>query len=325
MSRSIYIPEQWYPIEEARKVTRSKPHRIKRLGMELVLWRGTDNKVRVHHAACPHRGADLGLGTINKERGCIVCPYHGFEFHEGGHCTHMPCEGKGAKIRKDLKLELFQVREEQDLIWLWYGDTEPTEELPFFKDRNLEEKRTEAITTFAWPVSFTRVIEGMLDIHHLPFAHGKYVWGVGPLLDPYEATIEKGCIVQSKGTLRYPEKESGFTTELDLYFPGMLYLKLGESVYAGVYMCPVDEQNTWGYISYHQTSLTLPWVGKWFTRVMLWFEMTFVQHDDRRLLLSSEPQMVDIRDDRLVHADKAIALWYKLRAQALESAQKTDG
>ena len=106
---------------------------------------------------------------------------------------------------------------------------------------------------------------------------------------------------------------------LDLYFPGTLYLQFGEAIFGTVCMCPVDEQRSWGYVSYHQGLCTWPIVSRWLTRLLLWVEMRFVQVDDERMLLSTEPQeVVGVRDNKLVRADMAIALWYKLRASALE-------
>lgn len=322
VTSTSFIGNQWYPIIEAREVPSKRPLSLTRLGRRLVLWRGQGGEVRVHDAACPHRGANLGLGKIDASRGCLVCPYHGFAFGEDGACVGMPCEGSGATIRRDMRLSMFPVREAHGLVWMWYGDGEPDEELPWFSDRIQDGDRSQATTTFEWEVSFSRLIEGMLDLHHLPFAHGKYMGGVGARLDPYVASIEEGGkIIRSKGTLRHEHAspEKGFSGELDLYFPGTLYLQLGGSIFGTVCMCPVSETRSWGYISYHQTICTWPLVSRWLTRLLLWGEMRFIQVDDERMLLSTEPQEVEgVRDNKLVHADLAIALWYRLRAQALE-------
>ncbi|PRC56757.1 2Fe-2S ferredoxin, partial [Mycobacterium sp. ITM-2017-0098] len=44
-------------------------------GAELVCWRGTDGRVLIGSARCPHLGADLCTGSV--DRGQLVCPWHG--------------------------------------------------------------------------------------------------------------------------------------------------------------------------------------------------------------------------------------------------------
>ena len=54
---------------------------------------------------CPHRGAPLSLGKVNTVNGheCVVCPYHGWAFDEGGVLRSVPAaEGIGEWPEKAL-------------------------------------------------------------------------------------------------------------------------------------------------------------------------------------------------------------------------------
>ena len=75
MARSQRRPSgNWYVIAASSEIT-SKPHAANVAGAELVCWRGTDDQLHIGPARCPHLGADLCTGTI--DRGQLICPWHG--------------------------------------------------------------------------------------------------------------------------------------------------------------------------------------------------------------------------------------------------------
>lgn len=323
-THSESIPNRWYAIFDAKLLKRNKPIGVKRHGLDLVLWRDGTGRAVVQHAACPHRGANLALGRI--EQGCLACPYHGFRFSADGACVEMPCEGPDAKIRKDMRATTPPSKEAHGLIWMWYGDDAPDDELPWFTDRIPDNDPNACTTTFCWDVSLSRLVEGMMDFHHFPFAHRHMAIGVGAMLDPFEAR-QTGDLIESFATLRRPDqpKEAGFSGELSAIFPATIYVALGEGVYGSVSMCPVDDGKTWGSITYHQRWIATPWLGKLLTRFLLFTEMRFVQPDDERMLLSTKPAHATARVNKLVRADAAIAMWHKTRARALAGASTGAG
>jgi hypothetical protein len=75
LARSQKRPSgNWYAIAASSDIA-SKPYGAVVAGAELVCWRGTDNQLQVGPARCPHLGADLCTGSI--DRGALVCPWHG--------------------------------------------------------------------------------------------------------------------------------------------------------------------------------------------------------------------------------------------------------
>ena len=48
---------QWYAVAKSVQVKRDKPHAVKALGRNLVLWRDTHGKLHCLEDYCPHRGA----------------------------------------------------------------------------------------------------------------------------------------------------------------------------------------------------------------------------------------------------------------------------
>src|SRR5690606_15429111 len=127
------------------------------------------------YRGCPHRGADLALGRV--VGGELQCPYHGFRFRGDGRCSAIPCEGRGAKIPAKLHLETESVVEENGFIWLYCRESEddnPPATRPWI-DGLPETHAGVASRDLEWDAPLSRVMEGMLDIHHSAFAHSRYV------------------------------------------------------------------------------------------------------------------------------------------------------
>lgn len=64
----------WYVVAASSDIA-SKPFSANVAGAELVCWRGTDQRLHIGPARCPHLGADLCTGSI--DRGALICPWHG--------------------------------------------------------------------------------------------------------------------------------------------------------------------------------------------------------------------------------------------------------
>ena len=311
------IPDQWYPIYVSSWLSVKKPVSLMRLGFELVLWRDKEGSVCAADAACPHRGANLGLGRVVK--GELQCPYHGFRFDGEGACTAMPCEGQGAKIPQTMRLQKFEVREQHGFVWFWYGDRRREyPDIPWIPGSPEENEGNTLTREMKWDVRLSRVMEGMLDLHHFPFAHSAFTPPGMTRLEPYDAHME-GDVIRSKGRLRKENKpNSGFEVEFHAMLPGVLHIKFSDNVQAVVLCTPIDTENTWIVFRYHQSYVTLPIVGDFLTWFLVWSELKFIQPDDHKMLVSTNPRSSFPRVNHFVHADKAMAYWHRLRREALQ-------
>ena len=75
LARSQRRPSgNWYAIAASSDIT-SRPHGVTVAGAELVCWRDTGGELHIGPARCPHLGADLCTGTV--DRGQLICPWHG--------------------------------------------------------------------------------------------------------------------------------------------------------------------------------------------------------------------------------------------------------
>lgn len=71
----------WYALAASASIRR-RPHGTTVGGREIVAWRGMSGDLHVGPGACPHLGADLSTGKIN--RGALICPWHGLRLD--GRC-----------------------------------------------------------------------------------------------------------------------------------------------------------------------------------------------------------------------------------------------
>jgi len=311
--------DRWYAIATAQSVGK-RPLTVERLGRAIVLWRDGDGRLAAHDARCPHRGADLGLGRV--VMGQLECPYHGFRFASDGNCTATPCEPEGSRVRRDLSLRRHEVREHRGLVWLWHGKGNAEDaELPWFHELPADDRHAWDHVT-VWSLPQLRVMEGMLDLHHAPFAHRRWLGRVGPLLDPYEVTVTDDT-VRTQGTLRRPDQppERGFTAGADARLPGLVRIRFGARMQGLVAVTPIDRERTWIFARYF---VELPVLGKLLAALGLWAEFALVQPDDQRMLLSSSPREPDVHDYKLVRADLGIAQWHKLFARACRAEPEAE-
>ncbi len=85
------FPEGWYFIASRETIESKRLFRKTWLGEEIVIWCNEDGDVCVADATCPHLGSDLGPEAGGRVRnGCLVCPFHGFEYDVTGQCVATP-------------------------------------------------------------------------------------------------------------------------------------------------------------------------------------------------------------------------------------------
>jgi len=137
------------------------------LGVPLVLFRGQTDKAIALLDRCPHRNVPLSLGRV-VAGGRLECAYHGWQFEDGGRCTHIP--GLLASESKERRAPAAAVRELDGFIWVCPQlDTEPEGD-PFVLPaagpdyaRVVREVETES--------TLHATIENALDVPHTAFLH----------------------------------------------------------------------------------------------------------------------------------------------------------
>lgn len=298
----MQVPDGWYAIASSEELKKA-PLAVRAFGTNLVLWRSTNGSPILQEDLCPHRSAKLSLGDIN--RGCIRCPFHGFEFDTAGSCTFVPETGRQAK---NLKVTTHAVIEQNGLIWLFKGDDAVKTAPPWFEE--LDESYAMAQTTHEWPTHITRCVENQLDYAHLPFVHKSTIGHDVDVRGSREVVCQNGRI-ELFVNLKAPS-----TPTIQFIFPNLWLLTIvPKRFYQFIAFVPASEGTTRLYLRAYQKFATWP-IAKQLLRIILNHMNTVILNQDRRVVLSQEPKLsTTATAEKLFPSDRAIAhfrdLWSK--------------
>ena len=109
----------WYAVARSIDVG-AQPQRVKLLNRDVVLYRGPNGTVVAAPDKCPHRQAPLSKGTV--ESGCLVCPYHGWTFGDGGTCVDVPSATRGVPAPPRAHLQPYRASERYGLVFVCVGE-----------------------------------------------------------------------------------------------------------------------------------------------------------------------------------------------------------
>jgi len=324
------IREQWYVVLDSKQV-KKKPVGVTRLGEKLVFWRNNAGKVNCAVDRCPHRRISLSLGEVHEDH--LQCPFHGFEYDSSGRCVHIPANGVGGRIPGSLVLDSYPTYEDQDFIWIWWGDDPPKDlQPPVFFD-NLDDTFVYSSVQDPWKSHYSRAIENQLDVVHLPFIHHNTIgrgnrtvidgplvkWGgVDKLLVYVFNRLDDGTPPKKPSELSFEEARS---VHLEFIMPNLWQNYIREDVRVVIAFTPVDEDNSILYLRFYQRFVRNRPLGK----LIAWMGMPFnliVAHQDRRVVITHQPQPSSFKsDEKLIQGDLPIIEYRKKRAALKEQAE----
>ena len=163
------FPEGWYFIGDRASIERAKLIEKTWMGEEIVAWADDEGRICVADAFCPHLGSHMGPSAGGLVRdGCLVCPFHGFEFDTAGQCVATP----NAPPPKAARLKLYETREILGMVFAWWGSggRAPQWHLPDEPpDANWTGLRSTTLRFRGHPQETT---ENSVDVEHLEYTHG---------------------------------------------------------------------------------------------------------------------------------------------------------
>lgn len=169
--------QHWYPIAPIEDLDPHRPTPITLLGQHFVVWQPRDSdQYLVFQDQCPHRLAPLSEGRIDDQTGQLMCSYHGWQFDEQGHCTHIPqAESVTPKQSQQYCVATLPSQQESGLLWVWPDpqtrDLAAQQPLPI-------SPLVDASKGFVWTTvmrdlayDWQTLVENVADPSHVPFAH----------------------------------------------------------------------------------------------------------------------------------------------------------
>lgn len=165
----------WMPVAGVSELSQPGTKPIRLLGEDLILFRDGQGEFGLIDRRCPHRGADLAFGMV--ERSGLRCSYHGWHFDASGQCVARPyedvCAPAGAARGRGVSVRACPVQVKAGMVWAYLGPM-PAPLLPDWEP-------------FSWPDGFVQVViseipcnwlqcqENSIDPIHFEWMHEN--WG----------------------------------------------------------------------------------------------------------------------------------------------------
>lgn len=164
--------KHWSPIIASEAVGRDKPVGVTFDGIPVVLFRNQAGDVQALVDRCPHRSVKLSLGKI-RPGGTLQCAFHGFTFGGDGKCRSIPLN-PNTKV-DSVCAQRVAVTEQGGLIWL-NGTADPSAVAPLRTPDTLQAGGWfGSIIIRDWACHWSRAIQTMLDVGHIPFVHPRSI------------------------------------------------------------------------------------------------------------------------------------------------------
>lgn len=172
----------YHPLCFTKDIPLDKPVPVKAFNRNLVVWRTIQqpDKVLCAEDRCPHRGAQLSKGLLTAE-GTLMCPYHGWEFADTGHCVRIPQAPCDQRIPRACHLTPMVGTLEQNAVVYAAFHVDCRVECPLFASGGLSGLHPEGdidpedafLTDYLLEANydFWIQIENLLDPAHIHFVH----------------------------------------------------------------------------------------------------------------------------------------------------------
>jgi phenylpropionate dioxygenase-like ring-hydroxylating dioxygenase large terminal subunit len=301
----------WTAVGLSGDLGTEKPLGLTVAGERVVLFRDAAGAARALIDRCPHRGVALSLGKLRG--GDIECPFHGWRFDgEGRNC--------GAPWNPDARLEnlgavALPLREQAGLLWLYTGfaPTDDPNVSPSLSAPNI----ALCAQSVVWDAHWTRVMENMLDMPHLPFVHRRTIGKELSRFTKPASRMEMFLEERSYGlNIRSAVDGVARPGALDYRFPNVMELFIdppGRFLRLMVACIPQDEKRTRLLLLTLRDFARAPLLNPLF-RLM----NNRIANEDRRIVESSSPaQVPSPSEEKSVRTDAPTLAFRRIYRQRL--------
>lgn len=322
------IKNQWYAILPSSDVKKSRITAVKRLNLELALFRNEAGELGCVIDKCTHRGAALSKGKIKGN--CLSCPFHGLKFDTNGKCTFVPANGKAS--HDDLSrfnVKSYAVKEAHGIIYLWYGESSTASGEPPFFDEHIDSDYVYSELIDLWNSHYSRCIENQLDVVHVPIVHYNTIGRSNKTLinGPKTVLKEEELITSANNELdvgqkpKPPEECEIKDTFLDFKFPNIWLNHISDKIKVIIYFAPVDDENTLMYIRFYCKATgsrlinsAIAFFGK--------FANLIIERQDKRVVITQKPKASQLRSgENLLMGDGPIIQYRRMRDALQKEAE----
>lgn len=159
------LVDDWHVVAPSEAVAEGAIVPARLMGEDIVLWRD-QGRVHAWKDYCRHRGARLSLGWIKD--GCVVCPYHGWEYGADGICRRYPAH---PLLKPSSRITAFVHHAQERYGYVWVSMGKPAGDVPPFPVWEDPAFRKVQAGPYRYEANALRAVENFLDASHFPFVH----------------------------------------------------------------------------------------------------------------------------------------------------------
>jgi len=160
----------WYPVAMVRELDEFPIKQIRLLGENWAVFRTEDGDYGIVDERCPHRGASLVYGIVEKDG--LRCGYHGWKFDTEGTCVEILAEpDSSAKFREGCGVRSGSAEALGGMVWVHVGEG-PAPQLPRYEAYVMDGVRD--IGHSMLPCNWLQIMENAVDPYHVEALHGNY-------------------------------------------------------------------------------------------------------------------------------------------------------
>ena len=160
---------QWYVVAKSVQVKPGRPHAVKVLGRDLVLWRDGGGRLHCLEDYCPHRGAPLSRGEVVGDD--LSCRYHGVTLDGSGTIVRVPAM-PGCALEGRKAVDSYAVIEANDGVFVYFPSAERPEPCELKLPEEFSDPRWSSILCMnRWDCSYRFVYDNFADPMHACYLH----------------------------------------------------------------------------------------------------------------------------------------------------------
>ncbi len=165
----MFVKNTWYVAARSEELS-DEPLARQICGENIVFYRDEEGRIAALEDFCPHRGAPLSLGYI--EKGKLVCGYHGLKMGHDGKTDSMPKQ----RVQGFPCVQAYPAEERHGFIWVWTGDATRAQrdEIPdFIWSDNPDWAYGGGLYHIA--CDYRLMIDNLMDLTHETYVHASSI------------------------------------------------------------------------------------------------------------------------------------------------------
>lgn len=206
----FFLPNFWYPIGKNFH-TGTKQYDF--YNEKYVAYRNKQNRTIIHTDICPHQGASLSKGWVDRN-GCLHCPYHGFEFTDGKFTKIPNPSSEPPSFQSKIQMKVLPSKNDKSLCFILPNKTSENEITiePVFYPPEEYDSSFRAVEGFQiMPNNYQSVCENLLDMLHISYVHS---FGSRSLPLPYSTNFEMLTPYHGRSEFFYHPNENTISSKV---------------------------------------------------------------------------------------------------------------